>query len=154
MITHSIDIKRIKLSKWLWRNSRLNDPLRKYNRFQLKKKVKVFYCIIEWKNWVINICIFLLLPNCQLSPPVTLHCKTSLIKLLPSLCHIRPSPQLLNKHGQVFCNFKFLINSHKYKNQDKCAYWTKHLPKFNATSLIPLQPSKWVTLNGKIIIIK
>ena len=101
MITHSIDIKRIKLSKWLWRNSRLNDPLRN-NRFQLKKKVKVFYCIIEWKNWVINICIFLLLPNCQLSPPVTLHCKTSLIELLPSLCHICPSPQLLNKHGQVF----------------------------------------------------
>ena len=149
----TVHIKRMKLNKW--RNIiRLKDPLRN-NRFQyfLTKQVKVFYCIsIEWKNWVI--CIFLLLPNCQLSPPVTLHCKTSLIKLLPSLCHIRPSPQLLNKHGQVFCNFKFLINFHKYKNQDKCAYWTKHLPKFNATSLIPPQPSKWVTLNGKIIIIK
>ena len=111
MMTHSIYIKRMKLNKW--RNIRLNDPLRN-NRFQFffLKKIKVFYCITEWKNWVI--CIFHLLPNCQLSLPVTLQCKTNLIKLLPSLCPIRPSPQLLNKHSQVFC-FKVLISSHKYK---------------------------------------
>ena len=112
-------------------------------------KVHVFYCITELKMH----CIFLL-PNCQLSPPVTPQCKTSLIKLLPSPCHICPSPQLLNKHGQVFAisnSWSVPINT---KNQDKCAYWTKHLSTFYATSLIPLQPSKWVTLNGKIIIIK